>query len=417
MIQTTESVNGIKVSGLQTSQFKTLQFQCQFVTSLNDESAPKRALLAYLLKAASQAYPTRQKMTLHLQKQYGSHIRTGIRKVGETHVLTFFVSMINPEYTLNNENLLKSLFETLHGMIYQPLFDEAIFEEEKMAMIDYLLESASDPMKQAMIDLHELLYKNDVYQTRSLGRVDQYRSLTLDDIKATYQKMIMHDEVSVSWVGNIDSNTINPLIAEYLRQGKAHTPYSFISDPNTPAAHARLITKEKAVKQAKLLLAYRSNTTYKDPQYYAFLLFNTLLGGHSDSVLFNIIRTKHSMCYQIGSSYDPYKGSLIIYTGIDHSNVEQVIELINTIVSDIQKGHVEQEMLSLAQKAIETALISGLDSPFSMLNHLTKASFFNETWQIDEMIKHVNDVTLEDIVTVSNTLVKDITYLVKGGGQ
>ena len=55
-------------------------------------------------------------------------------------------------------------------------------------------------------------------------------------------------------------------------------------------------------------------------------VYNTILGTMNDSVLFNIVREKHSLCYSIGSYYSKFNPSLTIYAGINKDNYEKESE-------------------------------------------------------------------------------------------
>ena len=406
-------INDISVYGVKTNQFKTIQFQCQFVNILNKESAPKRALLAYILKVITKDYPTRKLMNLHLQELFASHLRTGVRKVGNSHIITFFVSMINQEYAINDTDILTEMFDTLGSVLYNPLFEETIFNEEKQALIDYLLEIQSDPMRKAMLDLNEALYADDLYGTNTMGTVEDISALTLDDVLDAYHEMISENDIFITWVGNIEKDVMDSHIRNTLRPTKSPKQIPFISTPlsiNTP----KKLVVPKPVKQTKIITAYASNITYNTPDYYAMVVFNAMFGGHADSLLFNTVRNEHSLCYQIGSSYDQYKGTVFVYTGIDTKNIKRVNTLIKQVLTSIQDNTFSDEDLSLAKKAIETSLSGALDSPYSILNHLTKASLFNQTWNQEELITKFNLVSRDKIVDAANALKEAITYIVKG---
>lgn len=407
------TINGISVSGVKTDQFKTIQFQCQFVNTLNKDSAPKRALLAYILKVITADYPTRKIMNLHLQELFASHLRTGVRKVGNTHIITFFVSMINQEYAINNTNILKEMFATLGSVLYNPLFEEQIFFEEKQALIEYLLEVQSDPMHKAMIELNEEFYKDDVYGTKSMGSVEAIEALTLQDIKDAYQEMIAENSIYVNWVGNIEKSTMDTYIKDTLKPTNQSSKNAFTSTPLQVLAHREIVVP-KPIKQTKIILAFASDTTFNTANYYAMIVFNAMFGGHADSLLFTTVRNKHSLCYQIGSSFDQYKGSLFVYTGVDTKNIDTVIKLMDEVLLNVKENNFTNEDLALAKKAIETSLQSSLDSPYSILNQLSKAGFFGKRWNQKEMIKRFNDVKKEDVVIAANSLKPAITYIVKG---
>lgn len=413
MQQFKTTINKTLVTGLTTTQFKTAQCQIQFAAPLNKQSAPKRALLAYVLKAVSQSYPTRQLMNRHLESLYAAHIRVGIKKIGDAHIITFYLSTIHQDYTLNQENLLAQLFDTLSNMLYHPLFKEHIFQEEKQAMIDYLNELSSDPLKYAFLETYQHMYEKDTYRTRSTGDIDDILPLTLDDIKDAYQSMIETDQLYVQYVGADDANTVYDLVRTFITPTKQQS-LSFISPTDFDAITENKISLTKPIQQTKLIITYRLKTTYTDDDYYKAVVFNALLGGGSDSLLFHKVRNEAGLCYFIGSSYDQFKGSLIIYTGIEQQNQEKVQLMIQEIITDIQQKNISSHALDLAKNALVTSLKASLDSPYTLLNHLAKGHYFNNEFNPEQTIKRILAITEEDIHTMAKSLIPNITLLLEG---
>jgi len=95
------------------------------------------------------------------------------------------------------------------------------------------------------------------------------------------------------------------------------------------------IIEESDVNQSKLIIGYRTNTYYKDADYYPALIFNAIFGGTSESLLFNKIREEMGKVYFISTSYDPDKGVLFIYSGISSKDYEEVATAIDKILTDI----------------------------------------------------------------------------------
>ncbi|MEC9484299.1 MAG: pitrilysin family protein [Candidatus Izemoplasma sp.] len=417
MQQFTSTTNGIHIRGLTTSQFKTSQCQIQFVSPLSNKSAPRRALLAYLLKAVSQDFPTRKQMNHHLESLYASHLRVGVKKVGNAHVITFYLSVINHDFTLEKEDLLEALFKVLSGSLYSPLFDPSIFNEERQALIDYMNEVASDPLKYALLETYNTMYDGDPYHTRSLGTIADLEAVTLEDIHASYQSLIEEDTIYVEYVGNRDEETVTNLVSHYLKPNTVKKAHSFISPSdfsNIQPIDKRLY---KPIKQTKLVTSYRVPVTYDHDDYYTLVVLNALLGGGSDSLLFHEVRNNAGLCYFIGSSYDQFKGSVIIYTGIEKSNEEAVLPLINDVIDSIKSTTYQTDHLTIAKKAIITSLISSLDSSYSLLNHLAKGLYFNKPFDPDHAIEAVKRVTQDDIARCAKQLILNVTVIVEGGND
>ena len=54
-----------------------------------------------------------------------------------------------------------------------------------------------------------------------------------------------------------------------------------------------------------------------------------MLGGSSNSILFDTVREKNSYAYYVNSNVKAYDNIMMIYSGIEKGNSDKVLKLIN----------------------------------------------------------------------------------------
>ena len=161
-------------------------------------------------------------------------------------------------------------------------------------------------------------------------------------------------------------------------------------------------------------MGYRTNIRIDDSMYTAALLFTGMLGQFFHSSLFQVIREEHSLAYYVGSDYNPRKGNLAVIAGIDAKSYDEVIKLVNEIIDNYQKGNFEDEILELTKKAYINQLKKQEDFPGSFINNIYTELANAKVLSLDEKIKAINNITKEDIITVSKALTLDTIYFLKG---
>ena len=82
------------------------------------------------------------------------------------------------------------------------------------------------------------------------------------------------------------------------------------------------INEPKSTLQSYIEIIYELGIYANDPLYYAAVILNHILGGASNSLLFQTIREKLGLCYSISSLYLGATGILVISAIVNSEDVE-----------------------------------------------------------------------------------------------
>ena len=170
------------------------------------------------------------------------------------------------------------------------------------------------------------------------------------------------------------------------------------------------------VKQSQLLVLCSLNGLNEYERKYVIKMYNEILGGNSNSILFNILREKNSYCYYINSSVKAYDNILIINSGVDSKNIDKSIKLIKKCLKDISSGKFSDEDMESSRNTIISAIKSNRDNPITVIN-----SYFSKVLvgsdSDEERIEMFNKITKDDIIKVSKkvSLHTILTLEPKGG--
>lgn len=152
------------------------------------------------------------------------------------------------------------------------------------------------------------------------------------------------------------------------------------------------------MEQAHLNVAYNAITSLSEERY-AFSIVNSVLGGSVNSRLFQRIREEEGMVYSIysyGSSYDKC-GLLQIYAGMNPSLIEEVLEGIYHTIDDFVKEKFTEHELNNAREELKTELIINAESTQCRMENNAKSLLqFDRIITLDETIKELDKITLED---------------------
>ena len=167
----------------------------------------------------------------------------------------------------------------------------------------------------------------------------------------------------------------------------------------TPAVWTGGISNiKKDLEQLHLAFALPS-VSYFDPDYYASEVFSVLYGGGMSSRLFQEIREKRGLAYNISAFTTTYVdgGNFGVYAGTDANNAFEVIDASITEIEKLADSVTDAELVR-AKAQMRSGLLMGLESPSGRTESLIRQQFiFNKFIDTDEMIAKISDVTADNI--------------------
>ena len=399
---------------MKTDKFKSTRIHISFGAEFNEKTVTTRALIPYLMKAITQKYPSRSDLILYLESLYSAYFTGSVERIGTSHLVFFDLSIINNHYTLDQENLLEETFAFLHEVLYNPLFNEATFLEEKRLLIEYFESIYSNKFSYAVKLLNDTMFENESFKITSLGDEKYIDAITLEDAITEYQNMIHKDNITITVVGDIEYAQIEQLVDSYLPFNPRSIELSYMDYETKEITDVVNKVVEQDIAQAKFSIGYRLPVYYDTELYNAALVFNTLLGGTSEAMLHMRIREELGLCYYIGSNYSSHKGVCFIHSGIDPLKKDTVLQETTEIIEKIKNMDYDSSLLDIAKKANITGIIESKDSNSSLAIRIERMSFYNKTVDFDTKIKGIENVTKEQVSEVAKKLVLDTTLLLRG---
>jgi zinc protease len=142
-------------------------------------------------------------------------------------------------------------------------------------------------------------------------------------------------------------------------------------------------------------------TTRNNPDYYAIAVFNEAFGGGFSSRLFNDIRTKRGLAYNIGGGIGTnfgHPGMLRFVMGTKSQSTIESVRAIDEDIDNLAKEPITDDEIKHAKDAILNAFIFRLDSPDKVLAERTTYEFYGypADW-LDKYPAEIQKVTAADV--------------------
>ena len=161
--------------------------------------------------------------------------------------------------------------------------------------------------------------------------------------------------------------------------------------------------KRKATEQNHLLLTFPSISD-TDPRRFPMQLLSSILGGGMSSRLFQEVRERQGLCYNVytyGSGYQE-TGTFSIYAALNKETEMQALSAIRQVVDQFTQDGVTEQELNRVRELAKANVLMGLESTTARMNSMARAALRGEKVRTEEEIIAAYDaVTAEEIRTLA----------------
>ena len=385
MIQLSHLTNTIPVVTENIPSFDSIALGLWVKVGSRDETKDERGITHFIEHLLFKG--TKKRTALDIAKEIDS-VGGIINAFTSKEYSCFYVKVLKKDIDLG--------FEILSDIFLNSLFDEKELEKERMVIIEEInmIEDTPDDL------IHDLFNKT-FFKDNSLGFPITGEKETVFKIKRShildyFKKFYIPSNIIISAAGNLSHEMI-------LKKAK-NSFGKMVEMPNpnhreTPKRRSSFFFLPKNLEQIHFCLGSKG-IPYQDSLRFAAYTLNAIFGGSMSSRLFQEIREKRGLAYSIYSFLSPYSDTGIfgVYGGVKKNSFLKVIELVLKEMEKFSKNGINKQELLFAKDQLKGNLLLGLESSDARMNRLAKnIIFFNKVIPIEESIKQIDAVSIEDI--------------------
>jgi predicted Zn-dependent peptidase len=409
------SFNGIDVFWIRTDKFKTCSINIFFLDNLTNENAALNALVPAVMRRGCARYPTFRDISMRLEELYGASFDCGVSKKGEVHIIQFYMEFLADKYAESGAGQFDNGLGLLNEIINAPLLKDDAFSKEyvdleKDNLKNLILNRVNDKMQYSLERCFEEMCKNEPFGIYEYGRTSDLDAITPETLYGHYRSMMRTFPMKVYITGEVEESSIMKLVAKLssLDRGevKKMTSPEIFKKETSPSE----VTERMNISQGKLTLGFRTNIPSGSPDYYALMVYSSILGGGVHSKLFQNVREKASLAYYAFSRLEKFKGLMIISSGIEFANKDKAKEIILKQLDDMKNGKITDEEFEATMKSIETGLKSLRDSQMPIVDFNLGQEVAGTDDSFDNIIEKVCKVGRDDVIRVAGNIKLDTVY-------
>ena len=164
----------------------------------------------------------------------------------------------------------------------------------------------------------------------------------------------------------------------------------------------------KQTAQSHLCLGFPSFSR-NHPQYYTLKILDIILGANMSSRLYQEVREKRGLVYEIGSQTQEFQdsGLFSISAGVENKNLEETLEVIKNELERIKEEEAEEEEIGRAKEFFRGQLLLGLESTGNyMLAMGEELIALDRLFSPEEILKQIDKITAKDLKEASKQIFK-----------
>jgi predicted Zn-dependent peptidase len=295
-------------------------------------------------------------------------------------------------------------------VVFNATMAESDFELERGVVLEEIAMRDDDPEDM----LHEA-FASALLGTHPLGRSvlgseDSIKGMTRASLRGFHKRRYQPHRMVLAVAGNVEHNQVLRLARKSLADqlGGAGTPVApRVGRWRTTAPHG-LQLRTDDTEQAHLMVGMRALDRHDDRRFTLGVL-NAALGGGMSSRLFQEVRERRGLAYQVYSSVSSYAdtGSLSVYAGAHPDRLGDVAGVLRAVLDDVVENGLSDAEVARGKGQLRGGLVLGLEDSSSRMSRIGKGELnFANHLTVEQTLAKIDAVTPEDVAKLAAELLR-----------
>ena len=300
---------------------------------------------------------------------------------------------------------LETGVDLLADILQNCLLDPEEIDRERSVVQQEIRRSQDQPSAWVGELLGRAFYGDDPMGWPTAGTEDSVAALQRDDFRGWLGAWYGAPNIVVSIAGNTTHEEVLASVGRHFAnpslKDRAVAPAMPSLNGSVPAR--RVIADSRPITQANLALGLPA-LSRSDPDRYALMVLNSLLGRGMSSRLFKEVRERRGLAYSVGSSVSRYSdtGMLAVSAGVSPENSREAVKVVLEELAKLVQERVGDEELAKARHYTVGSFRLGLESPMALGQRAGESLLtLGEIEPIESVVEKLSAVSADDLLRVA----------------
>lgn len=241
-----------------------------------------------------------------------------------------------------------------------------------------------------------------------LGTEESITGMSRTALNGFYRRRYAMPKMVLAAAGNIDHATVLRQARRLLRDrlSGSHPPVPPRAGKARVPRPQRFVLHTDDTEQAHLMLGMRALDRH-DPRRWTLGVLNTALGGGMSSRLFQEVRERRGLAYQVYSSVASYAdtGHLSVYAGCQPDRLGSVAGVVHTVLEEVASEGFSDDEVARAKGQLRGNLVLGLEDTSSRMSRIGKGELsYARYLTVEETLERIDAVTADEVAELASVL-------------
>lgn len=298
---------------------------------------------------------------------------------------------------------LPKVFDVLSDMIQNSVFKESEIKKESGVIVDELFDIEDSPEELIFDKFESNLFKGNSLHYPIIGTEKNIRLFSHDDFVNYTEKFYTSNNMIISASGEVNHDEIVRLVEQR----------EFNSKRSKKIKSKKIIVKrvdnqilQKEIQQAHVIIG-RSAVGYNNDDRLKVNLLSHILGEGSSSRLFNTLREKNGITYQINSFLNSFidVSSFGVYFSTGEKSLQKATDLVYKEFDKIIQKGINKREFNRAKEYLKGQVLMQLESTSNRMIRMAQSLLnLNKVKLIQQSIDNINAISLDEILEISKEL-------------
>jgi predicted Zn-dependent peptidase len=390
--------NGIRIITAEMPHVRSVSTALFFGVGSRFESAEEAGIshfIEHMLFKGAEHYPTAQAISEAIEGI------GGVFNGGTGKELTGYTAKVSSDHFVD-------ALDVLVDMVRHPLFDAQELEKERRVIIEELNMYKDSPQEWVQVLIDETLWPNLPLGRDEAGTRESVERVTRNQMRDYLAAHYLPNNLVVSVAGRVSHQQVVDEVERRLSDWEPRELPSF--EPCLPPQGVPRVRLEyKRTEQANICLA-TPGVAHNDPARYALALLNGVLADGMSSRLFQEIRERQGLAYDVNSDVESYyeTGALVIYAGVDPERAEATLRAILAELARLREEPVPVAELGRIKEYTKGRMVLRLEETHQVASGLGGEEILrNRITEIDEAMALIDAVTPEEMRQLAQRLFQE----------
>ncbi len=298
---------------------------------------------------------------------------------------------------------LPKAFDVVADMVWRPRFDAEDLANEQEIVLEEIAMYEDDPQDRVFDVLGEAVFGDHPLGRPVIGRAEVVSGVSPEGLATFHGEHYVAGDIVIAAAGSLDHDAVVELARGI----------------EVPAAGSRVVVPPVATQLDPQVRFLRKETEQyhltigapglarDDGRRFALRVLDNILGGTSSSRLFQEVRERRGLAYNVFSfqSLFAQTGQLGIYLGTRPDNVAPALRVVADELAQVRRDGFTADELERSKENVKGRMVLSLESTAARMNRLGNAVLSDlPLLTLDEAVGRIESVTLDDLAALTDEL-------------